>query len=209
MSTRSNGALRSVRRRALPSPQAAVEDSTRFSGVCSFPARAGWSGGANIGMVDAAAEQEGHPVGIEAPHQRADPEGSASGRDDLQPHHDAGLQRRARHDLRPVDADIDDLAGVAVGLRLDDDRPRDPRAGMLTSIARRRLSHGQGATQLACPPGRTMTTHIWHSGPVGTVTLSLSVMTQRQRGDAPTPLRRVQAKGGRGPHQVELLLYAE
>lgn len=112
--------------------------------------RAGRSGSANEGVVDAAVEEKGHAIAIAAPHQCPHLEWPAKGRNDLQAYDGAELQGRARGQLRPMGADVDDLAGVAMRHCFDYHGPRHPGSVMLASISRHRVSHEVDTRQLAC-----------------------------------------------------------
>jgi hypothetical protein len=102
-------------------------------------------------VVNAAPEEEGHAIGIKAPHQRPHLEWPSEGRDDLQAHDCSELQGRASGHFRSMGADVYDLTGVAIRSRFDYYRPRNARSVVLASIPRRLVSHEVDTWQLACP----------------------------------------------------------
>jgi len=102
-------------------------------------------------MLNTAGEEKGHPIGIDAPHERPYAEWGALGRDNLQPHNGPAPQARAGHHFRAIIANIDNLAGIAMCPRFDDHRPRSPSPGMLPSVPDSGCGHGLTPGQLACP----------------------------------------------------------
>ncbi len=85
-------------------------------------------------MLDATAEQERQAVGINPPHQRADPKRGSLRGNELQPDRGPGLQPRVGHNLRTVRADVYGLACVSTSPCFDDNRPRDPGARVLPPV---------------------------------------------------------------------------
>ena len=106
-------------------------------------------------MMDAAREEEGHSIRIEAPHQRPDTQRCSVWRDDLQPHNAPGPEPGAGHDFRAMVADVHNLAGIALGSRFDHHGPRDPGSWMLAPIPRRladhRLTLGNSRARITMP----------------------------------------------------------
>ena len=93
-------------------------------------------------MMDTVSEEEGHTIRIYAPDQCPDTQRCSVRGNDLQPHDGPGLEPGVGHDFCPMVADVHDLAGIALRGRFDHHRPRDPGAGMPTSIPRRHADHG-------------------------------------------------------------------
>jgi hypothetical protein len=93
-------------------------------------------------MMDAAGEEERHPIGIDPPNQRPDAERGPVRRNDLQSHYGPGAKSCPGHDFCTVIADVHDLARIALGSRFDDHRPGDPGSRMLPSISKVLTDHG-------------------------------------------------------------------
>ena len=93
-------------------------------------------------MMDAASEEEHHPIGIDPPNERSDAERGSVRGNDLQPHYGPRAESCSGHDFRAVIADVDDLAGVALCPRFDDHRPGDSGSRMLPSISKFLTDHG-------------------------------------------------------------------
>jgi len=92
-------------------------------------------------MMDAAGEEERHPIGIDPPNQRPDAERGPVRRNDLQPHYGPGAKSCSGHNLRAVVADVHNLAGIALCPRFDDHWPGDPGSRMLPSISKVATDH--------------------------------------------------------------------
>ena len=99
-------------------------------------------GGANERVMDAVSEEEGDSIRVHAPHQGSNAQRCAVRRDDLQAYDAPGSESGAGHDLCPMVADVHDLAGIALGPRLDHHGPGDPGSGVLTSISSLGADHG-------------------------------------------------------------------
>jgi hypothetical protein len=85
-------------------------------------------------MVDRAPEEEGETIGIDAPHERANPKRRTVGRHELQPNYRPAPEWQLRHDLRPPRADVHGLTWMPTLAYLDQHRPGDMGAGVLSTL---------------------------------------------------------------------------
>jgi hypothetical protein len=132
-------------------------------------------GGANEWVMDTVSEEEGHTIRIQAPHQGPDPQRCSVRRDDLQPHDAPGPEPRAGHDFRAMVADVQDLAGIAVGPRFDHHGPRDPGPRMPASIPRlevdHRLTPGNSRARITMPWRRVLRDEASHNCQIAALVL--------------------------------------